>query len=394
MKKYWWRDPEELVKQYELHDRSLQKVVYAHDGVPSYKTILDWWKKSGLPELPRGERKAVVTRVGADSVEQLEADENQLLSALKKFKDAATVLDLADEADLSPRRVKQAADSLREKGYELEQIIGGTSPADNLVKIDRLMPPTEETHEIMFEGDTYRFGVAGDTHLGSKEECLDELNIAYDRFKAEGIEHVYHPGDLVCGIGIYKGQGSDIKLTTMDDQIDYAVANFPQREGVETRIISGNHDLEGEASRIGVDPVRAVCNQRDDMTHYGRYKAWIVLQPWGTKIYMVHPKGGSAYARSYKLQKFAESFEQGKKPNVLIAGHYHDALYMPERGIHMLKSGCFESGGDLGVRLPLKAPIVGFWIVEMTVQADGSVVRFKPELFQFYPGRVPVSDEE
>jgi predicted phosphodiesterase len=238
----------------------------------------------------------------------------------------------------------------------------------------------------LFKGEVVRFGVISDTHLGSKHERLEELHQAYQVLRDEGIDTVYHPGDLVCGYGIFPGQKNEVNLHTYADQVDYAVANYPHIEGITTHLIGGNHDLEGDWGKAGANPCLAVSHQRPDILYAGDYRASFELEQ-GTRIYLLHPKGGMGYAADYKVRKLAEGFEGGSKPAVMLVGHFHRRGQFEARGIQALLCGCFESGGSFGVRLGLSDPAVGFHIVEMTVADDGSVVRFNAEWFRFWAGR-------
>lgn len=311
--------------------------------------------------------------------EPAEADDSWLLAALKKAGDSASVEELANVADVSPKRVREALERLGRDGYRVAE------DADRIV-LKRRPVPSANVHRALFKGKTVRFGVVSDTHLGSKHERLDELHHAYQVFKDEGITTVYHPGDLVCGYGIFPGQNTEVHKHTYNDQVDYAVEVYPKVEGIHTYIIGGNHDLEGAWGKAGANPVVAFCNQRDDFTYLGDYQATVELEQ-GTRIYLLHPKGGIGYAADYKVRKLAEGFEGGAKPNVMLIGHFHRRFDVEARGIHCLLSGCFEAGGSFGPRLGLSDPAVGFHIVTMTVADDGSVVRWVPEWYRFWAGR-------
>jgi predicted phosphodiesterase len=286
---------------------------------------------------------------------------------------------MSDATGLLPKQIRSALEELGHQGYRVET-------AADVVRMHRTPPPSETMHEVLFDGDHYRFAVVSDTHMGSKHERLEELHVAYDRIQAEGITTVYHPGDLVCGYGIFPNQVSTVKLHTYEEQVEYAALNYPARDGVTTEIIAGNHDIEGAFGRIGANPVEAVCNRRSDMVYGGAFHTTYKLAQ-GTRIYMLHPKGGTAYAVSYKAQKIAEGFEAGSKPNVVLLGHWHKRGDFEWRSVQLLLAGCFEGGGSFGARLGLGEPAVGFHIVDLWIADDGSVVRWRPEWFKFFPGR-------
>ncbi len=370
----WWQDPTKIQEVVNEHG-SFAAAARAHGIAAS--TLKSAWSDHGLP--PRGKSQKAKVETPAESVPSEE--DQTVLTALKKLGDTASIEELADYADFSPRRVRDALERLGHKGYRLEH------DGDHHVSLHKVARPTEFEHEVLFSGDVYRFAICSDAHLNSKHCRLEELHIAYDHIASLGITDVYNPGDIVSGRGIFRGQDHEIINHTFEDQVDYAVANYPEREGVTTWIISGNHDCEGDFGRAGADACLGVANQRADIQWCGRYAADFKL-PNGAVMTMRHPMGGSSYAKSYKPQKFAESFEGGYKPNIVLFGHWHNMLYTIERNIFMLNCGTFEGfGGSLGLRVPLGAPAVGFFIVEATLSEDGSVVGFKPEWKPFFAGR-------
>jgi predicted phosphodiesterase len=314
-------------------------------------------------------------------VDEPSSVETATLAALKKLGDTASVEDIANYADIAPRRVREALAALGHQGYQLVEAPEG------LVTLQKIARPSEIEHQVLFSGDTYRFAIISDVHLNSKHCRLDELHMAYDTVVSEGIDTVYNPGDIVAGRGIFRGQDHEILNHTFESQKAYAIENYPVRPGVKTKIISGNHDCEGDFGRAGADACAGVANERPDIDWCGMYAADFVL-PNGAIMTMRHPMGGSSYAKSYKPQKFAESFEGGSKPAIVLFGHWHNYEAGFHRNIYMLNCGTFEGyGGTLGLRVPLGAPAVGFTIAEATLGDDGSLVRFTHTWMPFYAGR-------
>jgi predicted phosphodiesterase len=366
----WWRDPALLRAQYRLHG-TLEAAADA--GGVSYKTVLMWWKKHGLPKLPSGPRALTVVKSGGDE---------WLITLVKRMGDTATVEELADLANVAPKVVREALPRLADAGYRIAE--SGSS-----VRLERQAIPTDETHRAsaaLFDGDHVRFGIVSDTHLGSKAERLDAIAAAYDTFQQEGVRAVYHVGDLVDGYGIYKSQNIEVFLHTYEDQVDYATAGWPKRDGIQTFLIGGNHDLEGEFGRAGADPAQAVCNRRDDITYLGRYSAWVELEN-GARMHLLHPMGGASYAMSYRPQKIVEGYDLGGKPNILAIGHWHRAGYFSVRGVQTLLAGTFQGPTTYSVRKAFGEPGFGFWLIDCRLADDGSVVRFRPEFMPVYAGR-------
>ena len=365
----WYRDREQLQKALAKHG-TMAAVSRATGVAPS--TLRTAWSQFGFPELPK-------SRATLRVIEGDKEDDRWLVDLLKKHGDDATVEQLADAADVSPKRVRDALTRLGEGGFRVSE------NEDARVVLQRVAPDTTNVHPGLFDGNELRVGIVSDTHLGSKEEALDELHCAYDVFEREGITTVWHAGDLVTGRGIFRGQDSEIKVHTLDDQIDYAVENYPRRDNITTHIIAGNHDVEGEAGRVGLDPVKAVAARRDDFHYLGAFSAWLqVGEAW---VHLLHGKGGMSYSYSYKAQKIVDGYPGGRKPAILVPGHWHVRGNIRARDVEVLWPGCFEWQSPFMKRLGLH-PAVGFHILDITVADDGSVVRWRPEWHPFFAGRV------
>lgn len=332
-------------------------------------------------EQRRAEQQAAHAEGGAES--ELAQRARVLL------KKPRTIEQLADDLDVSPRRVREVLDDLREAGFRVPE---PDEAQDGRIGFAPVQPSKNNVHKSLslLDGNRIRFGVVSDTHLASKEQALDELNLAYDYFADNGITEVLHPGDLVAGLGIYPRQVNDLLLHTYEAQVEHAVAVYPRRDGITTRLIAGNHDVEGQIGRLGANPLIAVCNKRDDMEHLGDYHAHVQL-PNDAYVKMVHGRGGGAYALSYKPQKYVEGLGQGRKPALILFGHWHVSGFFRHRKVGCLLAGCFEWQTELLVRLGLM-PDVGFWDVTLTLGEDGTVVRTQPVFLEFHQGRVVEKD--
>jgi predicted phosphodiesterase len=368
----WWQDRDLIQQEWEAHDRNLAAAARAHNV--NAHTVQVWWsQRHYLPKLKNGP----VAQPAHDSTREDTNDDQWCLDVLKKLRNDATVEEIADAADVSPKRVREALERLGKSGYRVAE-------EEDRVVLNRVAPDIINVHTGLFKGDTLRVGIVSDTHLGSKHEALEELHTAYELFKSEGITEVFHAGDLVTGRGIFRGQDSEIKVVTLDDQIDYAVTNYPVVEGITTHIIAGNHDVEGEAGRVGLDPVAAVAYRREDFNYLGPFSAWVELG--GAWIHLLHGKGGMSYSYSYKAQRLVDGYPSGKKPAVLIPGHWHVRGNVRHRDVEVLWPGCFEWQSMFLARLGLH-PAVGFHVLELTIAEDGSVVKWLPTWFPYYAGR-------
>lgn len=240
-------------------------------------------------------------------------------------------------------------------------------------------------HTSYFYNDTARFGLVSDTHLGSLYCAMDNLEAAYDVFEKEGIETVYHCGDLTDGEKMYRGQEYEIFRHGCDAQVEEVVDNYPRRNGVSTHFILGNHDMSFW-KRAGVNIGPKIAAARDDMFYLGVEEADIIYRQNDKKVRvrLAHPGKGTAYAISYQIQKYIESLTGGAKPHVLCVGHYHKTELIPQyRNVYAIQAGTLEKQTPF-MRARNIAAMMGFWIIEFSVNIPNKVSRFKAEWFSFF----------
>lgn len=274
-------------------------------------------------------------------------------------------------SDVTAARLTRLMDELRGESFMIDEI------GDNF----RLRTIAVSEHNFVdthWNGDkVIKFGICSDMHTSSIYQQLTHLNDFYDKCAAEGIKTIYNAGDLVEGY--YKnrpGHEYEIFNHGADKQVDYVIDNYPHREGIVTKFITGNHD-HTHIKNGGYDIGRRVELERDDMEYLGINNATIMLTP-NCRMDMLHPGDGSAYALSYSLQKTIEAMPVDDLPQILIVGHHHKAIYLNTRGIHALEAGTFQaqSGWMKGKRL---AAHVGGWIITVHVNDNGEITRFIPE---------------
>jgi len=230
-------------------------------------------------------------------------------------------------------------------------------------------------------GKKARFGLIGDTHIGSKYDNLQRLNFAYKVFQARGIKTVYHTGDIVDGEKMYRGQEYELRIHGAKDQADEVIKRYPRFKGINTFFITGNHDLSFYKT-AGIDIGEIIATKRPDMHYLGREDAEIKLAK-NVKLRLLHPGKGTAYAISYHPQKIVENMLGGRKPNILAIGHFHKSEFIPNlRNIQVFQTGTLQSQTPFMARNFLSAHM-GFWDVEVTMNKKG-VAGIKSEFIPFY----------
>jgi len=217
-------------------------------------------------------------------------------------------------------------------------------------------------------GDEFRVGVISDTHLGSIDQQLTNLETMYDIFNDEGITHVLHSGDLMDGGHIYSGQEYRMFKQGVEQQVDYATKYYPKRSGITTHTISGNHDL----SFKGVDVTRWLGDRRSDINYLGDYSRDITLG--GVTFRLHHGARGASKARSGVLQQYIDNMRLKHDFDVLVLGHYHVTATLEEHNrTYGILPGCFQGQTEYIRRLGYD-PDIGGSILKFRIDKNGNML--------------------
>ena len=100
------------------------------------------------------------------------------------------------------------------------------------------------------------------------------------------------------------------------------------------------------------------------------------------KVRLFHGKGGNAYAKSYKVQKYLDSIPLEERPHILQTGHIHQSFYMKQDNTHCFQTSCLE---DL---TPFARSIVvandkSVWWVDVEMNDRGQIQNITQELETF-----------
>jgi len=89
-----------------------------------------------------------------------------------------------------------------------------------------------------------------------------------------------------------------------------------------------------------------------------------------------HPDDGSAYAYSYKAQKFIEAMaKMGERlPEVILQGHYHKLFYMNAAGTNYYCTGTTERQTPW-MRGKKIAADMGAWMIDIHRDSKGNLVK-------------------
>jgi len=208
------------------------------------------------------------------------------------------------------------------------------------------------------------------------------MDYASKIFNNKDIDFVIFAGDLCEGHYENKRQGSifDLNYIGGDNQLKKAITELSK---IKKPIygITGNHETNTFFKISGFDIGGQVQDKLKNFNYLGQATGTINL-PFGKKIEVIHPDGGSSYAISYRIQKIAESLEGGTKPELLIVGHFHKAEYLFYRNIHIIQAGCLESQTDFMRNRHISAH-KGFWTVDLEVSKKG-ISKINPTFYPCY----------
>ncbi len=237
-------------------------------------------------------------------------------------------------------------------------------------------------------GKEHSFGLISDTHLCHETERLDVLHAAYKLFAKRNIKDVLHAGNIIEGEAPWNMY--EIKKHGVHNQAQYLADNYPKQAGITTFFVTGECHEGRYQQKTGLRVgwyIQKVCEDagRTDIKFVGHVERDIVLkqQIGETRIRVMHPGGGCAYALSYPGQKMVESFQGGEKPQVLILGHYHKFDVNYAREVFTVMPGCICDQSKF-MRKHKLAAHVGFSILKIGSRLDGSVGRCSIEWFPFY----------
>jgi DNA polymerase II small subunit/DNA polymerase delta subunit B len=223
---------------------------------------------------------------------------------------------------------------------------------------------------VKSEDNVIRFGVIGDTQIGSMYQRLDALKLFYGRCADEGVTDIFHAGDVLDGWHVYRGQEFELHPhgRSWPEQRDMFASEVPKIDGMRTLFIVGNHD-QSFKKLVGMVVGDELSRIRPDWKYIGADIGSIVLKTKaGQKftVQLIHPGGGiKQYALSYSPQRIIEAMSGGQKPDLLCIGHYHKSFFIPSyRNIAALCVGCYQSQTPFMVQQSIAAHIGG-WIVSV-----------------------------
>jgi hypothetical protein len=242
--------------------------------------------------------------------------------------------------------------------------------------------PQGKLHDHAFYGKHVKFGYYSDPHCGEKHFIEPLWHSMVKTFKREGIKHVYCPGDNLEGMSGRPGHIYELAHIGASAQLNYATALFHEAPDIQFHVTDGNHDQWfKEKGNIGLVTGVELQKRNPNVEFLGEWEALVSLAP-NVKMMLFHANDGTAYADSYKIQKLIESLEGGKKPQIILSGHYHKQVAIFRRNVFAFECGtlCGQTRFMRGKKLQAHK---GFGIIDIQVGKRG-VERLNHEFFPYY----------
>ena len=320
---------------------------------PSNKTNTEIWKELGLDRHTVSKYRQIKEATQQQATDLLSGDEERML-----FKQKAKEL----VEKLTPEKEKLS----KQEKVKLSLLEHYTDKDIKEMLNYIATTKKQEIDQVLWIPWHLRFAMIGDTHIWAKECDLDAIHKFYEDAKAEWVEAFVHCGDLVDWCNVYKGQQFEQSEKWFDEQVEKVVKDYP-KVWIPTYFIGGNHD-QSYLTSSGADVSRTISLLRDDLINLGYYDATINLN--GIKIQLQHGGWGNSYSKDYKLQRYIDSIEAWKEPDIFGLGHYHQAIHSLHRWIHGFMPGAFLKSNLLAKRFRFPNVIWG-WIIDINKDEHG-----------------------
>lgn len=287
---------------------------------------------------------------------------------LKKKK---SFVDICKELQLKDYEAIGLVNLMKQDGELIDYVNG------ELVRL-KTPPKTNDVYQVSTNSTHIPLLLISDTHLCSKYDRLDILRYLYDKAEDRGIKYILHSGDFTDGRSNRPEHIYELKETSYEGQVDYCVDKYPTFSG-KTYVISGNHD-DWWYKSTGSEIVKAIAKRRDDIVYLGSDVADLKIGK--LKIRLFHGKGGNAYAKSYKVQKYLDSIPLEERPHILQTGHVHQSFYMKQDNTHCFQTSCLEDLTPFARSMGL-ANDKSVWWVDVNIDDRGKIESINQELETF-----------
>jgi len=220
---------------------------------------------------------------------------------------------------------------------------------------------------IDFPDRHIRFGVFTDSHLGHSCYRPDVLRKMIADGKRFGIEFWLNSGDTIEGMSGREGHIYELDYLGASQQIDFFAQEFKLFRNTVYSIEAQNSHGGWFKSKgnMGLNIGEELARRSKHYKFIGYDEQDLILEN-GLKIRLRHPGSGTAYALSYKGQKYIEAISGGKKPHMVFTGHHHKSVYIFYRNVHYFEAACLCDQTPFMRKIGTPAH-VGYWLIDVNM---------------------------
>lgn len=249
-----------------------------------------------------------------------------------------------------------------------------------------IAPKKYNTFKIDIPDNWIRFGVFSDSHIGHQDYRPDVLRAMVKDGEREGVEFWLNCGDTVEGMSGREGHIYELTHIGATAQMDYMTKEF-ERFKVPVYSIEADSSHGGWFKSKGNAGlmIGEELDSRSKQYKFIGYDEQDIKMDNGLAIRLRHPGGGTAYAISYKMQKYIESMTGGTKPNLLFQGHFHKMNQMFYRNVHGFDAGALQDQSPFMKKMGTPSHL-GYWIIDVNMhnQKHKGVERIQSSFIPFY----------
>jgi hypothetical protein len=239
--------------------------------------------------------------------------------------------------------------------------------------------------EIDFPDKHLKFGVFSDAHMGHTCYRPDVLRKMIADGQRQSVEFWINCGDTIEGMSGREGHIYELDHLGASAQINYFAKEFKFFRNtvysIEAQDSHGGwyHNKNNAGLNIGEE-----LQRRSKHYKFIGYDEQDITFDNGLKIRLRHPGSGTAYALSYKQQKYIEAISGGHKPHLLFTGHFHKAIYMFYRNVHSIDCGTLCEQTPFMRKIGTPAHI-GYWIIDINMRkGKRGIERISYQFIPFY----------
>jgi len=239
--------------------------------------------------------------------------------------------------------------------------------------------------KIDFPDKHIKFGVFSDAHIGHICYRPDVLRIMIKDGKRQSIEFWINTGDTIEGMSGREGHIYELSHLGASAQLSYFAEEFSLFRNtvysIEAQDSHGGwfHSKGNTGLNIGEEMAA-----RSKHYKFLGYDEQDLILDNGLKIRLRHSGGGTAYAISYKMQKYIEAISGGHKPHILFQGHFHKASFLFYRNIHGFDAGTLCNQTPFMRKIGTPAHI-GYWIIDVNMRdGEKGIERVNFQFIPFY----------